>query len=131
MDSLVGMFPFIIPIVTIIAVFTFVTVQNWAEERRKEREAYYRHEVEKKALEAGGQQAAMVFEQVRREEAARLDRRREGLKLGGIIVSAIGAGLMAGLSFIEDVPVWRIGLVPLAVGAALLAYALTWRPKAS
>ena len=43
----------LLPIVTMVAVFTFVTVATWAENRRKERESYYREETYRKIVEHG------------------------------------------------------------------------------
>ena len=48
-------FGVLIPVVAIIAVFVFVAVASWSDNRRMEREAFYRHETYRKMLEQPGQ----------------------------------------------------------------------------
>jgi|SRR5579863_2869346 hypothetical protein len=92
-------------------------------EYRKEREAFYRSEALKKFSEAqgGGAEAALQW---MREEDRRSERRiRGGLRLGGLIVSAVGIGAMIFLyELIPDMPVYLAGLIPTLIGAALLTY---------
>lgn len=65
------------------------------------------------------------------EEQAKI-RRREGMKLGGLITLAVGIGLMIFLAVVEpDKPVWTVGLIPVLVGGALAVYALFLAPKSS
>ena len=51
---------FLIPVVAIVSVFTFVAIAAWSDNRRKEREAYYRHETLRKLSETGGDSAESV-----------------------------------------------------------------------
>ena len=59
-------------------------------------------------------------------------RRLEGTKLGGLITTAVGIGLMIFLGIANDdnhlIGV-AIGVVPLMVGLALLLYAYRFAPK--
>jgi RNA polymerase sigma-70 factor (ECF subfamily) len=68
---------FVIPIVTVIAVFTMVAVVRWAEERRKEREAYYRYEFHKKLVDAGKMDAPQLEGLLRFEYDMEARRRRD------------------------------------------------------
>ena len=51
-----------------VAVFSFVAVAVWSDNRRKEREAYYRSEALKKMIEAQGTGASSAVELLRQEE---------------------------------------------------------------
>ena len=59
------------------------------------------------------------------------DRRRaQGLMIGGIITVAVGMGLMAFLSVMEDHGnAWAVGIIPTAVGVAMLLSAFLVRPR--
>ncbi len=62
------------------------------------------------------------------EDAAR--RRAQGLMIGGLVTLAVGLSLGVMLYFIADEPgVWAVGLIPAAIGIALLLGALIVRPK--
>ncbi len=119
---------FLIPIVALICVFTFVAVATWSDNRRKEREAYYRHETYHKMLAGGSEGAAEAVRQLIRDEESRRERRRTaalelGLKLGGMVTVAAGVGLGVFLYFLEpDDPVYVVGLIPVLVGAVLTLY---------
>ncbi len=106
------------------SLFTFVAVASWAEARRREREAFYRSETLKKVAESQG--GAAVMELIRDEHKLAAARRRDGLKLGGLINIAVGIGLAVFLRFVGfvEIPesVFLVGLIPLLIGAALLAH---------
>jgi hypothetical protein len=113
----------LIPVVGLVAVFTFVSVAVWAENRRKERESYYRHDVYKKMIENPEGGSREVLDLMRHEEAQQQRRRIEGLQLGGLITFVVGVGLTLLLFFlVEEEPVWLIGLLPLFVGLVLFVY---------
>ncbi len=86
--------------------------------------AYYRSETLKKISEPGADPTAVLA--VMREDERRSARRtREGLKLSGLILVGIGAGVRVFLrDLLPDMPVYLVGLIPGLVGAALLSYAL-------
>jgi len=113
-----------------IAIFSFVAVAAWSDNRRKEREAYYRSETLKKMAEAQGPGASSPVELLREEERIAARRRLEGQKLGGIITFAVGIGLMIFLKAVDHgEPAYLVGLIPLLVGLALLAYSYALAPK--
>jgi hypothetical protein len=117
-----------VPIVSVIAVFTFVSIASFSDNKRREREAFYRFEFRKKLVEQSGANMPQVMEMMQQEERAELRRRREGLKIGGFVTAAVGVGLIFGLRFTGE-DVWMIGYIPLAIGAALLLYGLFLAPK--
>lgn len=133
-----GSFPlFMFLSVSSIALFSFIAVASWADARRREREAYYKSETLKKIAEAQGAGASSAVEFLREESLRRAEEkksaerhRREGIKLGGLVTAAVGIGLMIFLRAIErDEPVYLVGLIPLLIGVALLAYSYLLAPK--
>ena len=124
-----GGFVFLVPVVAIIAVFSWMAVVTYMENRRKERESYYRYEFRSKLVEAGKLDAEQLLELTLREEISQLQRRREGLKLAGIVLVAVGVGMIVGLGPLTDWEVASLGLIPLALGVSILGYALFFAAK--
>jgi|ERR1700677_3597403 hypothetical protein len=121
-----------IPVVGSIALFSFLAVASWADARRKEREAYYNSEAVKKIAESSSEGAKSALELLREKEKNAFRRRLEGLKLGGLITTAVGLGVMVLLRGIVepgDGPVYLVGVIPLLIGAALLVYVFALGPK--
>jgi hypothetical protein len=127
-DGAMGSMIFLIPVVAIVSVFTFVAIAAWSDNRRKEREAYYRHETLRKLAETGGDSADSVLEVMRQEERGRARRRLEGLKLGGMITAVSGAGAMI-LLFSLARELYLAGLIPLLIGLVMLVYAFFMAPS--
>jgi hypothetical protein len=124
-----GLFP-LVPVVATLAVFSWLAVDTWSENRRKEREAFYRSDTLRKIAETqGGAPAALEY--LREEERIAQKRRREGLKIGGLITIAAGIGIAVFLNaFLPDRPLYFLGLIPLLIGLALLFYVYDLAPKA-
>ena len=115
-----------------VALFSFVAVAVWSGERRREREAYYRSETIKKVADAQGAGGSSAIEFLREEEKIAARRRREGQKLGGLITVAVGIGLMVFINAVDHsdpTPAYLVGLIPLIIGVALLAYTYVLAPK--
>ena len=109
--------------VIVICFTCFVSIAMWSNARRRERESFYRNEMMKKVTEGAGAGATTVLEMLREEERASRARRREGYKFGGLVAMATGAALMWFLHGVErHEPVFLVGLIPLFVGVAMLAY---------
>jgi hypothetical protein len=123
-----------IPVVGSIALFSFLSVAAWSDARRKEREEYYRNETLKKIAESSGEGAKAAIELLREQNNSATRRRREGMKLGGLITAVVGLGVMILLHGIVDRgegPIYLVGVIPLLVGLALLTYVLVLAPKES
>lgn len=107
--------------------WAFVAVVSWADIRRREREAYYKHETMKKISEMPGESGLALL---REDERNTTRRRQENIKLGGLITSAVGVGLIVFLRAIETrEPAYLVGLIPFLVGFALLIYSYVLAPK--
>ena len=113
----------------VIAIVSF-PVGLRASNRRLEREAYYRSETIKKIAEAQEPSANAALEFLREQEKVRAVRRREGLKLGGLVTVAMGLGFIPLLWAVHPTdPIYLVGLIPLLIGLALLTYAYILAPK--
>ena len=119
----------ILPVVILIGGFAFVSVIGWARERRKEREAFCRSEVLKKVAESPEGTAQKVLELLRQEDQGRQVRRREGLKLAGLVNIAAGVGLSLLLAVVSGRGMWLLGMIPLFVGTVLTIYLLFLAPR--
>ncbi|HKM46373.1 MAG TPA: hypothetical protein VJX69_02235 [Terriglobales bacterium] len=129
-SNAVGMVAVLVPVVGSIALFSFLAVASWSDARRKERETYYKSETLKKIAESSGEGAKAAIELMREQEKSAVKRRREGMKLGGLITAVVGIGVMVLLHGLEhDEPVYLAGLIPLLIGLALLAYTFLLAPK--
>ena len=129
-EGIASIAPFLIPIVGSIALFSFLGVASWSDARRKEREAYYTSETLKKIAESSGESAKSALELLREQERNAVKRRLEGMKLGGLITAAVGIGVIVLLRGLEhEEPVYLVGVIPLLIGLALLAYAFVLAPK--
>jgi ribose/xylose/arabinose/galactoside ABC-type transport system permease subunit len=119
-----------IPVVGSIALFSFLAVASWSNARRKERETYYKSETLKKIAESSGEGARAAIELMRDQEKNAEKRRREGMKLGGLITAVVGIGMMPLLhGLVNGEPVYMIGLIPLLTGLAMLTYVFFLAPK--
>jgi hypothetical protein len=133
----------LIPIVFFIGLFTWGAIESWAEARRKEREAFYKSETLRKVAEAQGSGGNAALDYLREQETIAAQRRaeetrnsawrrREGLKIGGLVNVAIGMALMIFLHELlrnHNQEIYLCGLIPLFIGVALLVYAYFLAPK--
>jgi len=107
-------------------------VASWkqAPSHPAQAKAYYRAETMKRIAEMQGTGADSLVAFLREEERIGARRQREGIKLGGLITAGVGIGLTVFLRQVVLVqPVYLVGLVPLLVGAALLAYGYLFAPQ--
>ena len=109
----------------------FIPLTSWIESQRKEREAFYKAETMRRLTESSGEGARAAIELMREQSRQGQLRKREGMKVGGLINIAVGLGLMIFLrALVHDAPVYLCGLIPGLIGVALLTYALVLAPKA-
>ncbi|MGB9032540.1 MAG: hypothetical protein WCC27_20620 [Acidobacteriaceae bacterium] len=103
-----------------IALFSMVSVAVWSEARRKEREAYYKNDMLKKLADTPGPGATSALELMREEARLGALQKRQGLRIGGLVMVAIGIGVMILLkALVTDEPVYLAGLLILLIGIAL------------
>ncbi len=113
-----------------IAMFGFLAVASWVGARRRERESYYRSEVLKKLAEAGQDGSSAALEMFREQQRATVRNRLESQRLGGLILTAVGLGLMPLLKGVAShEAAWLSGLIPALVGAVLLIYSYGLAPR--
>ena len=114
----IGVFAF--PAVGAIALFSFLAVASWSDARRKERESYYKNDMLKKLAEASGAGANAVMEVLREDARLRAVRKRQGLKVQGIMLLAVGLGTLIFLhALIRDAPIYLCGVLIMLMGAAM------------
>jgi hypothetical protein len=124
MDShdLVDALGVLIPIVAILSTFTFIIVAVWTDNRRKEREAFYKAETLRRISESSGQGAAAALAMLREDEYRKRLKSREGQKISGLINIGVGVGIVLGLSRLIGPKVAFCGLIPAFLGVAMLIY---------
>jgi len=116
------------------ALFTFLAVAVFTENRSKERISYHKSETLKKLADSPPESAQKVLELMQAEDRIKRRRMLEGLKLGGLITTGVGVGLTLFLYFLDaDQPdgVFMVGFIPLFVGLAMLLYATLLAPSAN
>jgi hypothetical protein len=113
-----------------IATFGFLGIAAWANARRREREAFYRSEVLKKLAEAGPEGSSAALTMFREQERTAVRNRLETQRLGGLILAAVGLGVMALLKGVAgNESAWLSGLIPALVGGVLLLYSYGLAPR--
>jgi hypothetical protein len=109
----------------------FIPLVVFFENRRKEREAFYRAEMLRRVSEAPGEAAKAALELLREEERLKAVKQVEGMKVGGLVNLGVGVALVIFLRFMigggPGSP-YLCGLIPAFVGVALLGYALFLAP---
>jgi len=129
---LIRVVPLLVPIVGSIALFGFLAVATWADSRRKEREAFFRHELLKKLAENPSSNADQVMQLLRQEETDRMERMRNGIRLGGWVTLGAGIGVMVLIAQLVRVSgLWAVGAIPALVGAALLLHTFSMVRRAA
>jgi hypothetical protein len=67
---------------------------------------------------------------LRERELIAWRRHREGIKLGGVITTAVGIGVMVFLGALApNARLYLAGVIPLLIGVALLLYSYILAPK--
>lgn len=111
----------------------FIPLVTFLDNRRKEREAFYRAETLRRIAESSSEGAKAAMELFREEERLTAQKRIEGFKVGGLVNIGVGVALTIFLRIMlgggSGSP-YLCGLIPLFVGVALLAYGLYMAPNA-
>jgi hypothetical protein len=107
----------------------FIPLTSWIDSQRREREAFYKAETIRRLAEAPGDGAKAAIELMREQDRMGRARKREGMKIGGLINLGVGVALMIFLhALVTDAPVYLCGLIPGLIGVALLTYGLFLAP---
>lgn len=136
MDDFFKLFSMAIPILAIVGAFSvaivrIVTQARLEELARRERIAAIERGVDPAKLAPLPVSALDDEPETWTMSQFDRDRRRsQGLMIGGIVTLAVGIGLMAFLSVIEDHGnAWAVGIIPATIGVALLLSSFLVRPK--
>ena len=110
---------------TMVAVFTFMSVAAWVTARSQERQSRDRAALLRSIAEQPSENARLVLDLVREQEARREQQSRErekrGMYQGGLILIAIGLALSLMMNTMAyNSGAWAVGLIPLVLGVALL-----------
>lgn len=126
-----GLAGMVLGAVAMVTVFSLVAILGWAGSRRQEREAYYRTDLLKQVATQPGPAADRVVDLLREDECKAERRWREGLKLGGLITTVVGIGIMVFLGMVVDEhePIYLVGLIPLLVGVTMVFYSCVLAPR--
>jgi hypothetical protein len=100
----------------------FIPVVTWIENRRKEREAFYRSETIRRVAEASSDGAKVTVELLREQNRLVLLKTREGMKIGGVINIGVGIGLVIFLRMLVGMNIALCGLIPGLIGVGMLVY---------
>lgn len=100
----------------------FLPVTTWLEARRKDREAFYKAETLRRVTESSPDGAKASIEYLREVNRMAQYKTIEGLKIGGLIMTGIGIGVVALLWVLAGRTVAVCGLIPLLMGLAMLGY---------
>ena len=111
-----------------VASLTFVTIVVWAENRRKERQEFYKFEFRKRLVEAGKMDSESLASLMRYEHELRMQQGRQNLLVAAFVLVGVGVGLCIGLQFIGH-SVWMVGLIPVSIGLSLLIFGLFFAEK--
>jgi hypothetical protein len=111
----------------LVPVFSFVSVVVWAQERRKERQAFYLSDMVKKMADSPNTSPTEFLREFERTKSRRV---REGMRLGGLISSvAIGALFIVAWASSSGGHGYLVTLIPFSACAALFLYAEFLAPR--
>lgn len=102
----------------------FIPLTSWIDSQRREREAFYKAETFRRLAEAPSEGAKAAVELLREQDRRDRTKKREGLKIGGLVNIAVGIGLGAMLYVLQGPHgPYLVGLIPGLIGVALMVSA--------
>jgi hypothetical protein len=114
-----------------VGLFAFLSAVAWASSQFSYRKARDRYALLKSLAELPGENAARILDMLRAdEERARRrheEEERRGHLIGGLVMIAVGVGLVVMLKIVSDGPAWAVGLIPFLVGVVILPFGLRRR----
>jgi Flp pilus assembly protein TadB len=99
----------------------FLPTVTWIDKQHKERSAFYKAETIRRIAEASGEGVKAAMDLLQQQSRLEQQRKREGMKIGGLICIGVGAATCL-LFWSQHDQGFLIGLTPAFVGAALLIY---------
>src|ERR1035437_6983203 len=72
----------------------FIPTVTWIDSQRKEREAFYKAETFRRLAEASGEGGKAAIDLMREESRLERQKKREGMKIGGLICIGVGAAMV-------------------------------------
>lgn len=119
-------------VIVFVACLSAAVVYEWIDGKRKERRAVAREETLRRLLEASPESAEKVLELIRRGDDLKAAAFSDGLLTSGLAVGAGGFGLMIFLAALKPGQAYYLGgLMPVFIGAALVAYGFLRRRRAA
>ena len=103
----------------------FIPTVTWIESRRKEREAFYKADTFRRLAESSTDSAKAAIELLREQSRQEQIKRREGMKIGGVITLSVGVALvifLRAMTIGEAGAPYLCGLIPALIGVAMLVY---------
>ena len=103
--------------ISAVALFVvFIPLTSWIDSQRREREAFYKAETMRRLAESSGEGARAAIEMLREQDRLGRAKKREGMKIGGLVNIAVGVAMLAALwrmrALVETLlGLWAIGLV--------------------
>ena len=99
----------------------FLPFASWTGSRAQEREAYYKAETLRRISESTTEGAKMAVEMLREQSRMEQIKRREGMKIGGLITLGVGIAISIFLAAQHEQG-YLVGLIPAFIGLAMLVY---------
>jgi hypothetical protein len=100
----------------------FIPLITFIDNRRKEREAFYRSETIRRVAEASPDSSRATIDLLHAQNRIGLMKTREALKIAGIINVGVGVALIPFLGALVNWNVGLCGLIPACIGMAMLVY---------
>jgi hypothetical protein len=99
----------------------FLPIATWVGTRAQEREAYYKAETIRRITESTNEGAKMAIDLLREQSRQERIKKREGMKIGGLITFGVGIAMCIFLGAQHEEG-YLVGLIPAFVGLAMLVY---------
>ncbi|MEK7317163.1 MAG: DUF6249 domain-containing protein [Candidatus Eisenbacteria bacterium] len=124
--------PFAIPVIAVVGAMTLAIIRVTGQQRLAEMERRERIAAIERGIDPTKLPPVTGLDSYRLGNGVGSRTRRvHGLMIGGLVLLAVGIGMMVFLLLIEqDKKVWALGLMPFLIGIALLISAKVIWPKA-
>jgi hypothetical protein len=103
----------------------FIPLVTWIDKQHIERLAFYKAETIRRIAESTGEGAKAALELLQQQNRMEQQKKREGMKIGGLICVGVGAAMvifLRAMTATDPGTPYLIGLIPGFIGVALLVY---------